>query len=176
MKGQRRPEQPEEEPEHAQHAVQVTSWEDVPGDSEVDMTKALARTPIITAICAGPALDAWHHYTGGIFDEPCCEKEEEIALDHGIVVVGYGQENGVDYWVLRNSWGTAWGEQGYMRIRRNYGKHGKCAMAMVPAMVFRGEPPPAAAAVGADGTRGKTEVAAVAVTSSHQVPAAVATS
>lgn len=49
--------------------------------------------------------------TGGIFDAPCCEKEEEITLDHGIVVVGYGTENGQDYWILKNSWGAQWGEQ-----------------------------------------------------------------
>lgn len=48
---------------------------------------------------------------GGIFDTPCCEKEKEITLDHGIVVVGYGTENGVDYWILKNSWGAHWGEQ-----------------------------------------------------------------
>jgi hypothetical protein len=49
--------------------------------------------------------------TGGIFDAPCCENEEEITLDHGIVVVGYGTENGQDYWILKNSWGAQWGEQ-----------------------------------------------------------------
>jgi hypothetical protein len=51
------------------------------------------------------------HGTGGIFDAPCCEKEEEITLDHGIVVVGYGTENGQDYWILKNSWGAQWGEK-----------------------------------------------------------------
>jgi hypothetical protein len=50
-------------------------------------------------------------YEGGIFDAPCCEKDKEITLDHGIVVVGYGTEGGQDYWILKNSWGSQWGEQ-----------------------------------------------------------------
>lgn len=53
-------------------------------------------------------------------------------LDHGVVVVGYGSEHGVDYWLVRNSWGTGWGEDGYFKIERNVKSTytGKCGIAM----------------------------------------------
>ena len=53
-------------------------------------------------------------YTGGIFDS--CEPG--AVTDHSVVVVGYGRENGVDYWLIKNSWGTDWGYDGFMKLQR----------------------------------------------------------
>lgn len=46
------------------HQLKVDSWEDVPYSDETAMAQAVSQTPIIVAICAGPAIDDWHHYTG----------------------------------------------------------------------------------------------------------------
>jgi cathepsin L len=76
----------------------VDSYEDVPFSDEHALKKAVSQTPVIVAICVGPALDLWHTYRGGVFDAPCCDKKEEVTLDHGMVVVGYGTEGGVPFW------------------------------------------------------------------------------
>jgi len=54
-------------------------------------------------------------YKGGIITSTACG----TTLDHGVLVVGYGTESGTDYWTLKNSWGTTWGEKGYFRILRS---------------------------------------------------------
>jgi hypothetical protein len=65
-------------------------------------------------------IDASHTsfqlYTGGIYNEPRCSQSD---LDHIMDVVGYGVEGASPYWILENSWGASWGENGFMRILRN---------------------------------------------------------
>ena len=62
----------------------------------------------------------------GVFDGTC-----GTNLNHGVVVVGYGNEDGRDYWIVRNSWGNTWGEAGYMRMARNIvNPRGLCGIAM----------------------------------------------
>ena len=75
------------------------------------MKLRLQSGPIECGIAA--TVKFYEEYKGGIYEE---DTEEEI--DHSISVVGYGKdENGVEYWIGRNSWGTWWGEQGFFRVK-----------------------------------------------------------
>lgn len=52
-------------------------------------------------------------------------------LNHGVATVGYGSQGGKKYWIVRNSWGTEWGEGGYIKIERGIDEpEGRCGIAM----------------------------------------------
>ena len=94
-------------------------------NDEKALKKAVAHQPVSVAIeASGRALQL---YDSGVFTGRC-----GTSLDHGVVVVGYGTENGVDYWLVRNSWGKNWGEDGYFKLQRNVRgtNTGKCGIAM----------------------------------------------
>ncbi|XP_041004320.1 cysteine proteinase COT44-like [Juglans microcarpa x Juglans regia] len=105
--------------------VSIDGYEDVPPYDESALKKAVAHQPVSVAIeASGRALQL---YESGVFTGECGSE-----LDHAVVAVGYGTENGADYWLVRNSWGTNWGEDGYIKIERNaVGTFtGKCGIAM----------------------------------------------
>jgi C1A family cysteine protease len=62
-------------------------------------------------------------YRDGILDIPSCSTKD----GHAVVIVGYGTEHGEDYWLVRNSWGTGWGDKGYFKMARN--KNNMCGIA-----------------------------------------------
>jgi cathepsin F len=87
----------------------------VKGDmNEEEMKEFLFTTgPLAIALNAEPL----HFYEGGVLDQDA-EECDPMGLNHGITLVGYGNENGKDYWIAKNSWGADWGEQGYFKIAR----------------------------------------------------------
>ncbi|XP_055946894.1 procathepsin L-like [Argiope bruennichi] len=101
----------------------VTGYVDIPTGDEEALKKAVATVgPISVAIDA--SHDSFQTYQDGVYDESECSSEQ---LDHGVLVVGYGTEDGSDYWLVKNSWGTTWGIKGYIKMARN--KDNQCGIA-----------------------------------------------
>lgn len=83
---------------------------------------------------AAIAIDSNHMsfrlYSGGIYDEPRCSASR---LDLGVGCVGFGTEGNKNYWIIRNSWGASWGENGYIRMVKDKNNQcGEATMAIIP--------------------------------------------
>jgi hypothetical protein len=103
----------------------ISSYVDVTQNSESALQAAVAITPVSVAVDAGQ----FQSYSSGILNGDC-----GTSLDHGVLAVGYGTDNGQDYWLVKNSWGASWGESGYIRLARNIGSSsGQCGIAMDPS-------------------------------------------
>jgi len=87
----------------------LKGYKDVTAKDENALATAVQLGPVSVAIEADQA--GFQMYKSGVFSGVCGEN-----LDHGVLVVGYGVDNGQEYWKVKNSWGTSWGEQGYIRM------------------------------------------------------------
>jgi len=101
--------------------VYLSSWVPISSD-ETDIANALMKYgPLAIGINAGPM----QMYSSGIADPWFCNP---TGLDHGVALVAFGTESGTfgdkPYWVIKNSWGTGWGEEGFYRLIRGKGKCG----------------------------------------------------
>uniref|UniRef100_A0AAV1UTG6 Peptidase C1A papain C-terminal domain-containing protein n=1 Tax=Peronospora matthiolae TaxID=2874970 RepID=A0AAV1UTG6_9STRA len=94
--------------------------------NEQALLRAVTRGPVTANIDA--TGNGFRHYAGGIYDAQDCRSDGD-EVNHAVVVVGFGQTAaGEQFWKLRNTWGTMWGTDGYMRITRgrNVSEYGPC--------------------------------------------------
>ena len=91
--------------------------------SETDLTQAAAEVGPIS-VCIDAAHSSFQNYQSGVYYEPACSSTN---TDHCVLVVGYGASGSQDYYIVKNSWGTSWGMDGYIYMSRNRGNN--CAIA-----------------------------------------------
>ncbi|KAI5447812.1 hypothetical protein KIW84_015312 [Lathyrus oleraceus] len=105
-----------------QNHAQINNWKDVTSNDEEQLQQAVVQQPISALIAVG---EEFHAYKGGIYSGSCGK-----FINHAVTIIGYGESEGMKYWLIKNSWGKGWGENGYMRIlREGDGTTGHCDLA-----------------------------------------------
>ncbi|OMO92542.1 hypothetical protein COLO4_17499 [Corchorus olitorius] len=106
----------------------ISNFGMVPANNEEELLKAVSNQPVTVSIEAS-GLE-FRHYQSGVLNGYC-----GTNLDHAVTVVGFGtSEDGIDYWLVKNSWGQDWGENGYIKMQRNVdAEEGLCGIAIRPA-------------------------------------------
>uniref|UniRef100_A0A7S2MBY8 Cysteine protease n=1 Tax=Alexandrium andersonii TaxID=327968 RepID=A0A7S2MBY8_9DINO len=112
----------------------VLGYRDVRPDSELSLMEAVAQQPVSVGIEAQGM--SFQFYKAGVYSNTCGD-----SPNHAVLLVGYGteQSTGQRYWLLKNSWGPAWGESGYFKLLREASGSGQCGVMTMPSYpVVRG--------------------------------------
>lgn len=108
--------------------VTISGFKDIKAGDETALYNAVGTYgPVSVAIEADQ--QGFQFYSSGVFDGAC-----GTNLDHGVLAVGYGVDSGKNYWIVKNSWGASWGEQGYIRMIRGKNQCGITAAASYPTI------------------------------------------
>jgi hypothetical protein len=117
--------------------VSITDYADVPENNETALLQAVSVQPVSVAIDANGR--GFQLYKTGVLTGPC-----GTELDHGVLVVGYGSSWPLDYWIVKNSWGAGWGQNGYIFMERlgSNNRNGLCGINMNPSYPIKTGPNP----------------------------------
>jgi len=112
--------------------VKFSGCSDVAPKDQLALKAAVAKQPVVIAIEADTRY--FQSYSGGVLTDGI---KCGTTLDHAVEIVGYGTVNGIDYWKVRNSWGTSWGVNGYVLIQRSSSTNdiGVCGIAAEPSFL-----------------------------------------
>lgn len=97
-----------------EHYGSISSYINIVTGDKDDLAEKVQFGPVSAVIDASSVK--FSYYSGGIFDDEFCKKAPTY---HWVLCVGFGVENGIKYWIVRNTWGQFWGEDGYMRMSRD---------------------------------------------------------
>jgi len=95
------------------HSLGMVGWQTLMPKNKAEpvMKAVLEWGPVAISVHGDP----WHEYGGGVFDG--CEKD--VVIDHAVTLYGFGEDEQAKYWLIRNTWGSDWGENGYIRLLRH---------------------------------------------------------
>ena len=94
------------------NGVKISGFQDVPPNNVDALIWAVSKQPVSIAVDAS----VWQFYSTGVIDRNCASN-----LNHGVLAVGYSFEGGMGHWIIKNSWGPHWGEQGFLRVMMSEG-------------------------------------------------------
>lgn len=107
--------------------MELTDFKEVKRHDPVELATALVQGPVSIGVDASSL--GMKLYKKGIIKRFC-----DTTIDHAVLLVGYGNDHGTDFWLVKNSWGADWGENGYFRVLRDMSKNdeGMCGILQVP--------------------------------------------
>jgi cathepsin L len=107
----------------SKRAITIEGYREVTKGDEEDLTDKLAEKGPISVFIDAARL-SFQLYSSGVYYDPNCSS---IQLNHFMLAVGYGAEDVSEYYIVKNSWGTSWGDNGYIKMSRN--RNNNCGIA-----------------------------------------------